>query len=101
MASVRVERGRLFIDFRWRGVRCREWAGRADSPERRAEVRRKVRVIDGEIAAGTFDDVRHFPDGAKLAVFTIAPANGGAPPFPDYVRRWLADKSERIVSGTR
>jgi integrase len=97
---MRVERGRLFIDFRWRGVRCREWTGRPDTPEDRAAGRRSVREIDGEIAAGRFDYARHFPHGPKLAMFTTPPADGGPPPFREYVRRWLADKGARVAAGT-
>ncbi len=55
MASIRSERRRLFLDFRWKGVRCREWTGRPDTPADRTELKKFLRQIDGEIAAGTFD----------------------------------------------
>jgi integrase len=55
MASLRSEIGRLFIDFRWKGVRCREWTGKTDTSANRAAMRRLVKQIEGEIAGGTFD----------------------------------------------
>jgi len=55
MAFLRVKRTQLYIDFRWRGIRYREATRLSDTPEHSAEVRRRVRQIDGALAAGTFD----------------------------------------------
>lgn len=99
MATLRVKRGRLYIDFRWRGVRCREATRLTDTPEHRAEARRLSRQIDGELAAGTFDYASRFPRGPRASVFAT-PAPDGPPRFTDYVRRWLEDKAARISAGT-
>jgi hypothetical protein len=92
MATFRVKRGLLYIDFRWRGVRCREATRLLDTPEHRADTRRKARQIDGEIAAGTFDYAKWFPRGPHAVRFA-APVTEGPPLYQDTVRRWLADKS--------
>jgi len=99
MATLRVRGGKLHIDFRYRGIRCRETTYLADTPEHRAEVRRRVRQIDGEIAAGTFEYGKWFPRGPRAALFA-PPAEEGPPQFKDYVLRWLEDKAARIGAGT-
>jgi integrase len=99
MASFYVKDGHLYIDFRWRGVRCQEATRLADTADHRAKIRRDVRQIDGEIAAGSFEYHRWFPEGRKAAVF--APPESNAPPlYGTYVRRWLSDKTARLGSGT-
>jgi integrase len=69
MDSFYVKDGRLYIDFRWRGVRCQEATRLVDTADNRAKVRRDVRQIDGELAAGTFEYLRWFPRGRKAALF--------------------------------
>jgi integrase len=86
MASFYTKDGHLYVDFRWRGVRCQEATRLADTPENRAKIRRDIRQIDGEIAAGTFEYLRWFPGGRKAALF--APPESSAPPlYSAYVRR--------------
>ena len=99
MASFYAKDGHLYVDFRWRGVRCQEATRLADTPENRGKIRRDVRQIDGEIAAGTFDYLRWFPRGRKSRLF--APAESSAPPaYCAYVRRWLSDKTARLGAAT-
>lgn len=102
MATLRVKRGRLYIDFRWRGVRCREATRLTDTPEHRAAAKRMARQIDGELAAGTFDHAAYlkwFPRGPRAALFAKPTANE-PPLFKDYVRRWLEDRAARTSAGT-
>ena len=82
MASIRSERGRLFLDFRWKGVRCREWTGRSDTPTDRAELKKLIRQIDGEIAAGTFEYIKRFPEGSRRNAFA-PPSSRKLPPSVD------------------
>lgn len=86
MASVRSRRGWLYLDFRWRGVRCREAMRLRDVPEHRTLARRLGKQIDGEIAAGTFDYRKWFPQGRRTALFAPA-VDPGPPRYTDYVRR--------------
>ena len=99
MASFYVKDGRLYIDFRWRGVRCQEATRLVDTADNRAKVRRDVRRIDGELAAGTFEYLRWFPRGRKAALFAT-PESAGPPLYSAYVRRWLTDKTARLGAGT-
>ena len=99
MASFYVKDGRLYIDFRWRGIRCQEATRLVDTADNRAKVRRDVRQLDGELAAGTFEYLRWFPRGRKAALFAPLESTG-PPPYSAYVRRWLADKTARLGAGT-
>ena len=67
--AIRTKAGRLFLDFRWKGVRCREFIGLADTTENRRRLRGFDQAITGEIALGTFDYRKHFPHGTRLRDF--------------------------------
>src|SRR5713101_9531943 len=103
MASIRSERGRLFLDFRWKGVRCREWTGRSDTPTDRAELKKLIRQIDGEIAAGTFDYAQRFPAGSRRSVF--APPSSldveRPPAFSEHARTWIENRRPWLAGGTQ
>jgi integrase len=99
MASFHSKDGYLYIDFRWRGLRCRETTRLRDSPENRTQVRRIVREIDGEIAARTFDYLKWFPEGRRAALFA-APQSATPPLYREYVKKWLDDKQARLGAGT-
>jgi integrase len=99
MASFHAKDGYLYIDFRWRGLRCREARRLLHTAENRAQVRRTVRQIDGEIAAGTFDYPSRFPKSRRVALFA-ALESSGPPLYSEYARKWLDDKQVRLASGT-
>ena len=99
MASFHAKDGYLYIDFRWGGLRCREATRVLDTAENRVQVRRTVRQIDGEIAAGTFDYSNWFPKSRRAALFA-APEPNGPPLYCEYARKWLDDKEARLASGT-
>ena len=67
--GVRSKSGNLFLDFRWRGRRCREFTGLTDTRENRKRTEAFLRIIKGQIALGTFDYRTHFPNGARLSTF--------------------------------
>ena len=59
----------LFFDFFYRQIRCRESTGLENTPKNRKAFERKARIIDDQIAIGTFDYADHFPEGNKLHIF--------------------------------
>src|SRR5208337_363550 len=67
--AIRAKSGKLFLDFRWRGVRCREFTGLADTSENRRKLRGFDQIVKGEIAIGIFDYGKHFPNGARFHEF--------------------------------
>lgn len=68
MGSIRVlpATGRLFMDFRYGGKRCREYTALPDTPASRLKLARFLKQIEREIRAGCFDYARHFP-GSRAA----------------------------------
>lgn len=69
MAKIRVrkETGRLYIDFVFRGQRCREQSLLDDTPANRKRLERLLARIQAEIQAGTFDYLRYFPYSKRAA----------------------------------
>lgn len=69
MANVRTrpESGCLFLDFRYRGARCREQTTLADTPANRRTLENFANRIKREIAKGSFDYGTFFPDSPKAA----------------------------------
>src|SRR4051812_30657990 len=55
----------LQIDFRYKGVRCRERISLPPTPANRKYVQRLKATIEHEIATGTFDYAKHFPDSRR------------------------------------
>lgn len=66
MASVNTRAGMLFFDFRYLGVRCREYTKLADTPANRKRMQKVLDKIEQAIGTGTFDYAAFFP-GSKLA----------------------------------
>lgn len=69
MGAVNVRDGRLYIDFRYRSVRCREQTKLADTPANRKVLNKALLQIEREIKAGVFDYGKHFPDSPKAEHF--------------------------------
>lgn len=60
------------IDFRYKGVRCRERLSLAPTPANLKYAKRLKATIDHEIATHTFDYARHFPDSRRADVLRHA-----------------------------
>src|SRR6202521_1258409 len=73
MSSVRLlkRKGTLFFDFRVRGVRCREYTALADSEANRKRLKKVLDRIEAEIASGTFDYRRFFPESNLASQFDV------------------------------
>lgn len=71
MANVRCrpETGCLFIDFRYRGVRCREQTTLQDTASNRRTLEALSNRIKREMAKGTFNYRAFFPDSARANQF--------------------------------
>jgi integrase len=103
MAKVRVrpETGTLFLDFTYRGKRCREQTALEDTAENRRKVQTMLNRIVKEIAQGSFDYAATFPGSPKIARFqtvatptTSTPATavtapvGPTPLFKNFAQTW-------------
>jgi integrase len=74
MGSVRVrtETGKLFIDFRYQGRRCREQTVLSDSAANRRRLRKLLEEVEQEIASGAFDYASRFPGSKNAQRFATA-----------------------------
>ena len=77
MGSIRArsDSGQLFLDFRCRGIRCRELTLLDDTKDNRVRLAKVLARIEREMAEGTFDYRRHFPNSTLAAKFDGKPAS--------------------------
>lgn len=68
MGSVRksMHSNLLFFDFRYRGVRCREYTLLTDTAANRKNMEKVLARIESEINLGTFDYARFFPNSNMI-----------------------------------
>lgn len=114
MGSVRhrTDSGMLFLDFYYRGIRCREQTALPDTPANRKKVQKLLERIETEISLGTFDYARFFPGSRNARKFAAMPMTTAvkalntalrddadqergstAPLFRDFAEVWFAEKS--------
>lgn len=100
MGSVNVRSGRLQLDFRYRGIRCREQTSLTDTEANRRRVRKLLEKIDAEILLGTFEYGTYFPNSPKVRLFEEqnrrrAKALSRAPAFASFAMDWLSENEVR------
>ena len=111
MGSIRrrSDNGLLFVDFRFRGIRCREQTALLDSPANRKRLAKVLSRIEEEISQGIFDYRQFFPNSKNIVKFEAAQGGGEAleiqppvadaatgnptPLFKDFAETWFAEKS--------
>ncbi|HEX7324962.1 MAG TPA: DUF3596 domain-containing protein [Rhodanobacteraceae bacterium] len=106
MSSVRVNAGHLFFDFRYRGVRCREYTKQPDTKANRKLMQRVLDKIEAQILDGSFDYAHCFPgshNAARLRQTPIAaavsapqaaamsPASPATPVYKDFTQTWFTE----------
>lgn len=67
----------LYLDFFYRGVRCREQTALPDTTENRRRVQSLMSRISREIKQGLFDYAATFPESPRAAKFAAPPAGAG------------------------
>ena len=82
MAKVRArpDNKLLFLDFYYRGVRCREQTALPDTSENRRRVQTLMIRNEKEIKHGLFDYAATFPSSQKAAQFSSPASGNGAAP---------------------
>ncbi len=77
MGSIRTlaPAGKLFVDFRCLGKRCREYTSLDDTGANRKKLQKLLDQIELEISAGTFDYQRYFPNSKRAAKFVPEKGN--------------------------
>jgi integrase len=97
---VREKSGKLFFDFTWQGVRCKEYTGLPDTAENRRRCQHTMRLVDAAIRRGDFDYRAFFPRGSRLHVFHPDASLDGLMMFQDYLLRWHRLRSPFRGDGT-
>jgi len=82
------------VDFHYQGIRCREQTALTDTPANRKQLQIVLNRITAEIAVGTFEYARYFPNGTQVDRFNVTTCHVGQfPLFQDFVPIWLEQKS--------
>lgn len=90
----REDTGKLFFDFHYRSVRCREYTTLDDSKANRKRMKQVAAKIDADITLGTFEYGNYFPNSKRVAQFgeedAIAQnaADPNSPTFSEFVEIW-------------
>jgi integrase len=90
MGKIRqTEAGYLYFDFRYKGVRCKEYTELKNSSENMKLMKQALKTIESEIMLGIFSYVKYFP-GSKLAEqFKDEPIRKSGVPFEEYANTWF------------
>jgi integrase len=96
MASIGVRSNRIYIDFRYKGVRCREQTKLTDTPANQKRAKQILDRIDAEITLDTFDYARYFPKSKRVADFQnhslrISQLNSDTPTFAEFSAIWFSE----------
>lgn len=66
MASVNSRHGKLYIDFRYLGIRCREQTTLSDTQTNRKRAKQFVKQLEKEINLGEFRYEKYSPIAKRL-----------------------------------
>ncbi|MFC4349172.1 Arm DNA-binding domain-containing protein [Kordiimonas lipolytica] len=66
MAAIGSRNGRLYIDFRYQGIRYKEYTGAQDTPANQRAAQQLLKRMEAEITLGTFSYLKYVKGGAKL-----------------------------------
>ena len=95
--NVRKESGCLYIDFRYRNVRCREQTELRDTPKNRSRLQALLDRIEAEILLGQFDYAATFPNSSRVKVIQRLDSkyqkNEDVPLFKSFCQTWLDEMS--------
>ena len=98
MASVRarINNGILFFDFRYLGLRCREYTVLQDSPSNRRKMEQVLKKIEAEITLGIFDYRKYFPNSPMVEKFHNLKVTDNLdvsiPRFEEFSKQWFAER---------
>ena len=106
MASigVRQDTGKLYFNFRFRNVRCREQSDLKESPANRKRMQVALDKIQAEILLGQFDYASTFPNSQMLKkIESIAKATANfseqVPLVKDFCELWFEENKVQWRKG--
>lgn len=69
MGSINSRNNKLYLDFRFKGIRCREMTMLEDTTANRKRARAVLTRIEAEIQLNQFEYARHFPNSKQVEKF--------------------------------
>ena len=104
MGNVRQRNGRLFFDFRFRGIRCREQTTLDDTAANRKRMQKVLDQIEQAMVIGTFQYADFFPGSTLVEKFANKEASQvasgalpieamrapGTPLFRSFIEDWYS-----------
>lgn len=96
--AIGSKHGKLFLDFTWRGIRCKEYVGWKDNAANRKELKRRHRLLRAQIENGTFEYRDWFPEGRRIKEFY--PEENADLTVGEYLERWHRERSPFRTDGT-
>jgi integrase len=100
MATINNKNGKLQLDFRYKGKRCREQTKLEDNQANRRRTKKILDRIEAEITLGTFVYTNYFPNSKKAIEFdelndrilAAKAIENITPTFADFSDIWLNEK---------
>nr|WP_320116532.1 DUF3596 domain-containing protein [uncultured Desulfuromonas sp.] len=97
---VRKETGKLYFDFMYQGLRCREMTALNNTVENQRKMEQMLKRIDAEIMLEQFDYERYFPKSKMLEKLArqerlLSCGSRDDPLFKDFVEEWLFENEVR------
>jgi integrase len=96
MGTINERGNKLFLDFRYRGTRCREYTKLDDKPANRKRLKMLMERIEAEILLGTFDYAEYFPKSKNGTKFKeqeqrVQQLQSDTPTFSDFSDLWFSE----------
>lgn len=97
MATIYAQRNMLCIDFRFKGMRCRERTGLPDNELNRRKLKQFCQRMEAQITLGQFNFCKTFPNSARCDYFRQlaqreALYKAGCPAFTEFAEQWYLEK---------
>ncbi|MGI2040436.1 Arm DNA-binding domain-containing protein [Shewanella frigidimarina] len=98
MGTINTRSNKLQIDFRYRGIRCREMTTLEDNAANRKRATAVLKRIEAEIHLNQFEYARHFPNSKQVKKFqeydrmTAIKQADSTPSVSEFIAQWLLEK---------
>jgi integrase len=96
MSTINSRGGKLFFDFRYHSIRCREYTLLEDTPANRKRCERISERMDAEMVLGTFRYDKYFPKSNQCERFReierrSTQLQADTPPFREFAEVWITE----------
>ncbi|MFV0448507.1 MAG: Arm DNA-binding domain-containing protein [Vibrio sp.] len=102
MGVLNSRNGKLVLQFRYKGIRCREQTQLLDNKPNRNRLERLLKNIEAEILLDSFDYSKYFPNSRSIKRFVEISQrelaskqyfdSPNSPKFEEFAKTWLLEK---------